>query len=144
MNERPTAATMLGLSVADVRELREHYAKIDARVKHERLAVAARWAIERGQPAIFDRKGWPVDANDWPLRPRQGVLPETMGDYQGAVTRAKSRRTRRANEAMRLEAEAFDITKIDLSGVPAFGGREAMAMREERRQQKAAEMPMPW
>lgn len=117
MNERPTATTLLGLSATDVRELREHYAKIDARVKRERLTVAALWAVEHGGPAMFDSKGWPVDADDWPLRPRQGVLPETMGEYQAAVTRAKSRRTRRANEARRVEAEAFDITRIDLSDI---------------------------
>lgn len=150
MNERSTPAgaddddiiLMSGLSLADHRELRVYYAKIDERANRERMAVAARWAIEHGVPAMFDSKGWPVDAADWPLRPRQGVLHETMGDYQTAVTRAKSRRTRRANEARRAEAEAFDITKIDLSGLPPFG--RSMAIPEERRHQQAPNIAIPW
>lgn len=150
MNGKPMTAgmddddiiLMSGLSVADERELRAHYAKIDERANRERMAVAARWAIEHGGPAIFDSKGWPVDAADWPLSPRQGVLHETMSDYLGAVTRAKSRRTRRANAARRLEAEAFDITKIELSGHPPFG--RSMAISEERRHQQAPETAMPW
>lgn len=101
---------LFGLTRKERRIAEAWLAKRDAAAALETMRLAAKWAIEHGEPVRFDSKGWPVDANDWPLPPPAGSTLETTRRHRKAVSMAKGRRTRRAKPALL----AFDITKLDL------------------------------
>lgn len=123
---------IFGLTPAEFDRVDALMARRAEQVKRERLMVAARWAAEHGSPPAMDSKGWPLDADDWPLRPPSTALVATTLVYRTAVSRAKARKTRRANATKRAAADSFHLRRINLLGMPAYGTQETVAQQGER------------